>query len=241
MPSRNIIKQYVENGFYHVYNRGVEKRNIFLDDQDYRVFLHLLKYYLSEQTKNDQKQHPLANLILTGFNPVRLRPLQNLKNEVILLAYCLMPNHFHLLIQQLTLDGMTKLLRRLLTTYSMYFNSRYKRVGHLFQGAFKAALIQEDSYLLHLSRYIHLNPKELSNKGFNPVNSPYSSYNYYLGNKSADWIKPKIILDYFDSTNLLIPKEINSYKKFIEDYAGNSEELLGKFALDNADTISDKV
>ncbi len=239
MPAKNIIKQYVEDGFYHVYNRGVEKRIIFIDDQDYRVFLHLLKFYLSPFLKENNNQHPLT--VLTGFNPVRLRPLQSLNNDVELLAYCLMPNHFHLLIKQLSIDGMTKLMRRLITTYSMYFNRRYKRVGHLFQGTFKAALIQEDSYLLHLSRYIHINPKELSDKGLNPVNYLYSSYGYYLGNKTVNWIKPQIILEYFESTDLLIPKNINSYKKFVEDYLGDSEEYLGRLTLEDSVPALDKV
>lgn len=229
MPSKNIVKQYLENGYYHIYNRGVEKRDIFLDNQDCRVFLHLLKFYLSPELQESQKQHPLTTL--TGFNPVRLRPLQSLGGEIELLAYCLMPNHFHLLLKQFTLDGMTKLIRRLSTTYSMYFNRRYKRVGHLFQGAFKAALVQEDSYLLHLSRYIHLNPVELT--GSNPVNYPYSSYGYYLGNKNASWVKPQFILEYFKSSSLLLPKNINSYKKFVEDYIGDSKEFLGRLVIEN--------
>lgn len=230
MASKNTIKQYVENGFYHIYNRGVEKRDIFLDDQDYRVFLHLLKYYLSPPLDTNKWQHPLTSL--TGFDPVRIRQIQTLNKEIELLAYCLMPNHFHLLIKQLTIDGITKLLRKMLITYSMYFNRRYKRVGHLFQGVYKAVLIENDSYLLHLSRYIHLNPHELI--GSNPVNYPYSSYQYYLGNKTADWIKPKFILDYFlQEKNILLPKTVNNYQRFIEEYLEDPQEIIGALALDN--------
>lgn len=219
MPSKNTIKTYVAGGYYHVYNRGVEKRNIFLDDQDYRVFLHLLKYYLSPLDK--QTEHPLANL--QGFILVRPRPLANLETEVDLLAFCLMPNHFHLLIKQITSDGMSKLLRRILTTYSMYFNRRYERVGHLFQGIYKAVLVNKDEYLLHLSRYIHLNPIELT--GFNPVSYLYSSYAYFLRKKWAKWLKPDFILSYFDSSK-------EQYKDFIESYAQNSKESLGAMAID---------
>lgn len=219
MPSKNTIKTYVAGGYYHVYNRGVEKRNIFLDDQDYRVFLHLLKYYLSPLDK--QTEHPLINL--QGFILVRPRPLANLEAEIELLAFCLMPNHFHLLIRQITIDGMSKLLRRILTTYSMYFNRRYKRVGHLFQGIYKAVLVDKDEYLLHLSRYIHLNPTELT--GFNPVNYLYSSYAYFLRKKWAKWLKPDFILSYFDSRK-------EQYKDFIESYTQNSKESLGTIAID---------
>lgn len=158
MPQKNTVKTFTENGIYHAYNRGVEKRDIFIDEQDYAVFLHLLKYYLSPlEVKN---VHPL--LEFQNFSIVRPHPLANIEKEVELIAFCLMPNHFHLLLKQISIDGMTKLLRRILTTYSMYFNKRYKRVGHLFQGPYKAVLVQNDSYLLHLSRYIHLNPSELT-------------------------------------------------------------------------------
>lgn len=219
MPQRNTIKTYVAGGYYHVYNRGVEKRDIFLDDQDYRVFLHLLKYYLSPLDK--QTEHPLANL--QGFILVRPRPLANLETEVDLLAFCLMPNHFHLLIRQITSDGMSKLLRRILTTYSMYFNRRYERVGHLFQSSYKAVLVDRDEYLLHLSRYIHLNPSELT--GITPINYGYSSYAYFLRKKWAKWLKPDFILSYFDSSK-------EQYKDFIESYVQNSKESLGAMAID---------
>lgn len=225
MPAKNIIKQFVENGYYHIYNRGVEKREIFESDLDYRVFLHLLKFYLSPQTDDD---HPLTSL--TGFIPVRLRPLQSLDNEVDLLTYCLMPNHFHLLLKQLTVNGITKLLRRLSTTYSMYFNRKNNRVGHLFQGIYKAAYISNEAYLLHLSRYIHLNPSSLT--GMNPVSYPYSSYQYYLGRKSAVWVKPQFILSYFHSKQLPLPKNINTYQRFVEDYLEASKADLGNLALD---------
>ena len=227
MPQKNTVKTFTENGIYHTYNRGVEKRNIFLDEQDYAVFLHLLKFYLSP---TDPKQvHPFIEF--QKFKVVRPRPLENLEKEVNLIAFCLMPNHFHLLLKQISIDGMTKLLRRILTTYSMYFNRRYKRVGHLFQGPYKAILVQDDSYLLHLSRYIHLNPSELT--GIIPVNYPYSSYQYYLGQKHATWLKPKIILDYFDRSKLLpFLNKYPSYQNFVEKGIGDSKGIIGDLALE---------
>lgn len=160
MPSRNIVRRFTENGIYHVYNRGVEKRNIFLDEQDYAVFLHLLKYYLSPT--DPKNVHPLMKF--QNFSIIRPRPLANIEKEVNLIEYCLMPNHFHLVLQQISMDGITKLMRRIATTYAIYFNKRYKRVGYLFQGPYKAILVNNDSYLLHLSRYIHLNPVELTRR-----------------------------------------------------------------------------
>lgn len=230
MPHKYSVKTYVKNGYYHIYNRGVEKRDIFLDEQDYTVFLHLLKYYLSPLQKDTP--HPLINLPNYPF--VRPRPLTNIAGEVDLLAYCLMPNHFHLLIKQYTSDGMTKLLRRTATTFSMYFNKRYKRVGYLFQGRYKAALIENDSYLLHLSRYIHLNPTELT--GTHLVNYPYSSYAFYLGKKKADWIKPEFILSFFKTAKgLPFLKNLHNhnYEDFVETYLVDSRTVLGNLLIED--------
>lgn len=231
MPHRYSIKTYVENGYYHVYNRGVEKRVIFKDEQDYSVFLHLLKYYLSPITED--VKHPLLNL--TNIKFVRPRPLANLAGEIDLVAYCLMPNHFHLLLKQINKDSMTKLLRRLTTTYSMYFNKRYDRVGYLFQGRYKAVLITNDAYLLHLSRYIHINPLELSKDMTRThlVNYPYSSYAYFLGEKNAPWLNPKIILKFFENKKKLpFLLKYQTYKTFVEGGSENPKEILGDLVID---------
>ncbi len=206
MPAKNSIKQFVENGYYHLYNRGVEKRNIFLDEQDYIVFLSFLKKYL-DPTGSDP--HPLSS-------------------EIDLLSFCLMPNHFHLLAKQSTLNGITKLVRAVCTKYVMYFNKKYERVGTLFQGKYKAVLIDTDGYLLHLSRYIHLNPYP----GSDPKSYEYSSYSYYLGEKSAVWLKTNVILDYFKTAKKTGLKDYLSYESFVDDYKLNSEEYLGNLTLE---------
>jgi len=159
MPSRNIIREFGPEQYYHVYNRGVEKRLIFLDDQDYTVFIGLIKKFLAgESNGNNRHTYMLLN------------------DDVQLLSYCLMPNHFHLLLYQNTNDGITKFLRRLSIGYVMYFNNRYARVGGLFQGRYKASCIERDDYLHHISRYIHLNPGKYKQW-------PYSSYQYYSQQK----------------------------------------------------------
>ena len=220
MSSGNRIKTYVENGIYHVYNRGVNKQEIYLDDQDYRVFLHLLKYYLSPVSR--ETRHPLDG-IATILRP---RPLANLADELDLIAFCLMPNHFHLLIKQFTVEAMTKLMRRVLTTYVMYFNRRYKRVGYLFQGRYKAVLVETEEYLLHLSRYIHLNPVESVTRT-DLVTYPYSSYPFYLGLKSATWVKTEEVL------SLMGKQKYASYKDFVESHIGDDKEFLGKLMLED--------
>ncbi|MBI3103747.1 transposase [Candidatus Daviesbacteria bacterium] len=223
MPSKNIIKEYVENGYYHIYNRGVEKRDIFLDEQDCVVFLHYLKLYLSPV--EELKQLDLPGLRVSKF--IRL----NLSAEIDLLAFALMPNHIHLQIKQKTTDGIVKLMKRLATAYVMYFNKKYLRVGSLFQNTYKATLIKTDEYLLHLSRYIHLNPAKITHKKI--IFKEFSSYPYYLGQKQTSWIKPQEILGYFRSAQRKDLKDILSYQSFVEDFKESSTEVLGPLILED--------
>lgn len=219
MPSPNIIKTYVDNSYYHIYNRGVEKRIIFQDAQDYKVFLSYLKFYLSDPT-------------LRGETP-KLPPSQQLKNhsnKIMLLAYCLMPNHFHLYIKQSDYHDMTHFMRSLLTRYGMYFNKRYKRVGSLFQGPYKAVYIDNELQYLYLSKYIHRNPLEIiGNDIVKLTEYPYSSYPNYLGLIHQDWVHPEEITGYFS-------KELHHtpYKEFVEEYKELATEIssLGNAALD---------
>ena len=223
MPSKNIVKQYVEDGYYHIYNRGVEKREIFLDEQDCAIFLHYLRLYLSPVEE-------LKKLNLPGLRILRFIRL-NLSQEVDLLAFALMPNHIHLFIRQKTIDGITKLMKRLATGYVMYFNKKYRRVGSLFQNRYKSELIENDPYFLHLSRYIHLNPTKISSKAVDF--KEFSSYPYYLGLKSASWVKPQEILDYFKSTQKKDLKDMLSYQNFVEDYNIESVQILKDLILED--------
>lgn len=222
MPSKNIVKEYVENGYYHIYNRGVEKRTIFLDEQDCTIFLHYLKLYLSPIEE-------LKQLNLPGFRILKFIRL-NLFQEIDLLAFALMPNHIHLQIKQKTSDGIIKLMKRLATGYVMYFNRKYKRVGSLFQNRYKAARIETDEYLLHLSRYIHLNPAKIVDKTISFKN--FSSYPYYLGQKHASWVKPQEILGYFRSAQKKNFKDILSYQSFVADYKESPAEILGSLIME---------
>jgi len=200
MPSPNILKPDIENGYYHVYNRGVEKRLIFQDREDYTKFLYLLKIYLSPP-EDLMKEFPLLRIYIVQ---------NNLSSEIELLCFCLMPNHFHFLLHQKNKGAMTKLMRRITTAYSMYFNKRHERIGPLFQSRFKASLVEDDEYLLHLSRYIHLNPL---GRGVSLDEFDWSSYHYYLDKRHADWVNVKIISEYFNNS-----KKGFSYKNFVEDY-----------------------
>src|SRR3989344_1216655 len=210
MPAKNSVKDFVENSYYHIYNRGVEKRDIFMNEMDYAVFISYLKIYLLPKDElalrnslsdiNSDYSHKAEALKLLRMN--------NFSDSIDMLAYCLMPNHFHFLVKQENSTSIDSFMNSLATRYSMYFNRKYKRVGHLFQGTYKAVLVESEEQLLHLSRYIHNNP---SSKGVLFQTYPYSSYGNYTNLNKSDWIKPKDILTYFGK------KGQSSYQSFMND------------------------
>lgn len=225
MPGRNTLKVYVNNGFYHIYNRGVEKRVIFEDSRDYKVFLKYIKEILSPIDPENQN----TTFYLRGQSyKAEKKPLKNYQGEIDLLAYCLMPNHFHFLLRQKNKESLQGFMRALMTRYSMYFNKRYERVGSLFQGRYKAVLVNEEPYLLHLSRYIHLNPLEYTPN----IEKAYSSYSDYIGKRKTLWLKPGVILSFFNSKVLIDFKKVNSYRDFVEKYKANSLSMLGELVLE---------
>lgn len=189
-----------------------------MEDKDYKVFLHFLKKYLSPPTT----EITLANSSLTGVTPVRPRIIKSLYGVVNLLAFCLMPNHFHLLVKQMTKDGITQLMNRISTNYGMYFNKKYQRVGPLFQGVYKAVLIDNDDQLLHLSRYVHLNPVQEPTERAHPLQNillnSCSSYGDYLGQRKTIWVHPAEILGFFKTAQRTSLRDIFSYQSFVEDY-----------------------
>lgn len=202
MPSRNVVKKYDVNAYYHVYNRGVDKRAVFIDDQDYSTFLSLLKRYLDASNKDTYR----------GFCYI------SLAGKVEIVAFCLMPNHFHLLLYQIEIDAITILMRSVCTSYSTYFNKKYKRVGSLFQGIFKAVRVENDGYLQYLSRYIHRNPSSY-------LSWEWSSLQYWLGDKRASWINNLRLDDVDKKQYLEYLGDDDSYIKSVEE--------INDFTLDN--------
>ncbi len=211
MPAKNRRKSYLENGYYHLYNRGVEKRKIFLDAQDYSVFLSYLKEYLLP--KNEKELAEKLNDPETSYKEkdkvLKLLNLNNFSDEITLICYCLMPNHFHFFVKQKHLDSIDKFMNSVFTRYSMYFNRKYKRVGSLFQGVYKAVLVGNGEQFVHLTKYIH---KQAIN-----AETP-SSYSEYLGIKDTKWVRPEEVLIHFSQKfpNLTYEnfiKEFNDYEK----------------------------
>lgn len=226
MARKNSVKVYIKNGYYHVYNRGVGKQEIFTDKKDYKVFLSYLKSYLSpppDLTKL-KREFTVKDGVFKGIP----RQTKNYNDKIKLIAYCLMPNHFHFIINQNDSSSMRDFLHSLSIRYSMYFNKRHDRVGPLFQGRYKAVLINDENYLLHLSRYIHLNPQEYTKD----IVSAYSSYADYVGFRKTAWVKPNIILSYFENSPVPEIRKNNTYKDFVEKYKEDDIEIIGNLILE---------
>lgn len=229
MAAKNSIKDYVENGIYHLYNRGVNKSEIFFDDQDRSVFCSYLKdYLLPKDIINlhailDSKESSLRE----KDRALKLLKLKNFSEEIDLLCYTTLPNHFHLLIKQSLFDTIDRFINSFGARYSMYFNRKYRRVGPLFQGRYKAVLVDSEEQLLHLSRYIHLNPFVWLNKSptiWQELTWP-SSLPEFFGARTTKWVKPDLILNYFHKGN-----STNNYEAFINDHFDST--FLAKIALD---------
>lgn len=202
MPSKNTIREHSANSYYHVYNRGVEKRTLFIDDQDYAIFLSLLKRYLDTIPEESD----------------RGKIYKSLSSSVELIAFCLMSNHFHLLLYQIDVGSVAELMRAVCSSYVAYFNKKYDRVGTLFQGKFRAVFITSDDHLQYLSRYIHRNPTDY-------MNYKWSSLNYWTGDRNASWIRP-------DRLGPVEKEKYHAYLKDDEDYASGTEDAFN-ITIDN--------
>ncbi len=195
--------QFSEGEFYHIYNRGVDRRTIFPAPKDYQRFLRML--YLCNSSES------------VVYRLVQGRPLDEIKRGkqlVAIGAYCLMPNHFHLLLTPLVENGISKFMLKLQTGYSYYFNMKYKRKGALVEQKFKAEHANTDEYLKYLYAYIHLNPAKLlhpkwkesktadfTKRTWDHVCSyPYSSMREYISN-IVQTIAPNYFPSYFTSAH----------------------------------------
>lgn len=210
----NLVAEYC----YHIYNRGTDKRKLFLNTADYSRFLALL--YIC----NNAEPVNIRNFFLQGR---RLNDIFTAKRQETLVdigAYCLMPNHFHILLKGKTDSGISSFLKKLCTAYAMYFNVKNGRNGNLFQGRFQAELANENEYLKYLFAYIHLNPVKLIEPDWkeegirNPghareflKNYNWSSYPFYAGIKQKDPIlNGKEFPEYF--------KDFNEFQIFINEW-----------------------
>ena len=202
MPSR--VVPFVNNEYYHIFNRGVAKMPIFNNVFDYKHFISTLLYYQVDGPK-------------PRFSFFRKKPiaLENNIKIVDIICYCLMPNHFHFLLRQKRENGITEFVSKLSNSYTRYFNVKNERVGPLFQGEFKSVHVGSNEQLLHLSRYIHLNPligyvvKELKEY-------KWSSYLEYLGLAKEICFKDEVLEQF---------KSAKNYERFVLDQVDYARRL----------------
>ncbi len=204
MPYRQTVLATGE--FYHIFNRGVARMPTFVTSRDYSRFTQALQYYMNANAKPKfSAAHELS--ILHSAT----------KNLIDIIAYCLMPNHFHLLLKQKTENGISQYMKNISISYTKYFNIKNDRVGPLFQGAFKAVRIETTEQLLHVHRYIHINPTV----GFvtkSLEDYPWSSFHEYAKRKIG-FCEKELILSNFSN-----PKQ---YRQFLLDQEDYGKQLKG--------------
>lgn len=200
---------------YHTYNRGVEKRPIFLIKRDYLRLIESVNYY---RFTNCPVKFSYFIKLSTEERAKVLKRLESTSERIVdILAFCFMPNHIHFLLKQLIDNGVSKFMAKITNGFSHYFNTRHDRTGHLFQGNFGAVRIETDEQLMHVSRYIHLNPVSSYLIEIKDLESyEYSSYPEYLNLKSG-FSNTRGVLSFF--------KNEQEYKKFVEDQADYARQL----------------
>lgn len=201
MPRRH--RQYKINGIYHVYNRGIDKRDIFLESHDYLRMLNNLFVFNDKQYKDNKFNNSyhfdasVKNGKVAAIKKINQKDNRELFVDV--LAFCLMPNHFHLLLRPKDENGVQRFMQKLGGGYSTYFNQKYNRSGSLFQGRYKCVSIDDEKHFDWISHYIHANPLDLEmpewregklnnlSEAMNYLNSfRWSSHGFYSGNKKYE-------------------------------------------------------
>ncbi len=211
MPVRRFAFSLGE--FYHVYSRGVDKRAVFLDENDNKRFVKLL--FLCNGSRP---------VVFRDYKDISLADLDMGEKLVSIGAYCLMGNHFHLLLKEVTEGGIVKFMSKLLTAYSSYFNKKYQRTGALFESEFKATHANTDEYLKYLFAYIHLNPLKILDPEWKSkkidTKSAKNFLEKYLHSSFGDYVGKER-----DEANILIKSEfpeyftgVNSFEEYLYDW-----------------------
>ncbi|MEK7071926.1 MAG: transposase [Patescibacteria group bacterium] len=210
--------KFIPNSYYHICNKSNDGQSIFFDVRDYARFLFSILFYqasvpfynLSRQTSYFAKnsEFKVSSEIIQKITNAR---------KVELNIFTIMPNHFHLLLQEKSQKGVSSYLQRIQTGYAKYFNTKYKKQGHLFQGTFHAVPVETDEQLLYLSAYIHRNSRELNNWKNKEIEYPWSSYQDLVeNNRWGELLKPGIVLNQFPNAN--------KYYKFVETSTAKREK-----------------
>ncbi|MFZ2303461.1 MAG: transposase [Minisyncoccia bacterium] len=228
---RNI--SFANGEFYHVYNRGTDKRTVFSDESDVDRFMQSMEEFNTVE--------PIGSIFENSFkkqkpgNPTSKSKSEKVKEKrlVNFVAYCLNPNHYHFILEQLVDDGVSMFMKRLGGGYTKYFNEKHKRSGVLFQGKYKAVHIDSNEYLLHSSAYVNLNDRvhQLGNPTSKLVKSR-TSWGEYIGEAESNFCNKDIILEQY--------KNIREYKKFA---LSTLNDILNRRAAsrDNTDIFAEEL
>ena len=199
-------KEFSKGSVVHVYNRGNNREKIFFDEQDYRSFIFRLGLALGFEEKELNKE----KLLSAPHSRIRITDVS--KNNFALHSFCLMPNHFHLIIEQRKDVPVSKLILKICTSYGMYINKKYKRVGHVFQDCFKAVMIEDDPQLMWTSAYIHMNPVK-DNLVKHPSLYKWSSYKDFTNERTLPIVHTDLIKSMFGNKDNFEKETIEAVSK----------------------------
>lgn len=193
---------------YHIYNRGNNKQNIFFEERDYIRFIFLILYFQGGDSVYNIGRH-VSNYVKHRMFNIDFEKISKNK-KVELLAFALMPNHFHFILKEKEQGGISKYLQRIQNSYTKYINTKNGKIGHLFQGPYQSVHVESNEQLLHLSAYIHRNPREIKRWKDKEVDFPWSSFiNYIKENRWGKLLSMELLLGQFKG-----PKE---YKSFVDE------------------------
>lgn len=179
--------------YYHICNRGVNKQVIFHDTRDYVRFLFLVIYFQSSEIFQNIGRYIDSFVKHSVFNISESEVIKN--RTVELVAFCIMPNHFHLILKEVGEGGISSYMQRVLNAYGKYYNTKYQKSGHVFQGPYRAVHIEDDRQMRHVSAYIHRNPREITQWFRKEHIYPWSSYQDFIGvNRWNKLLVPDIAL-----------------------------------------------
>jgi len=217
MPTRKTV--FSPEEFYHIYNRGMRKQKIFLDDRDRARFLFLILFNQSPNTTKNTSVAITHYMQHRMFNVSEHKLAKILKHRMIeLISFILMPNHFHLIVKEVEENGISRYMQKVLNAFTKYSNTKYKESGHLFQGPFQAVHIKNNDQLLYTSAYIHRNCRELNRWKKREISYSWSSYqDYVTENRWGELLKRDVVLDQF--------KDGDDYRKWVKESAAKELEI----------------
>lgn len=192
--------EFINDEYYHIFNRGTDKRVIFPQNYDFQRFYQSMELFNAID--------PIGSIYENSFLGNRVSKSKQPQKLVNFICYCLNPNHYHFILQQATNQGIERFMHRMGVGFTKYFNQKYQRSGVLFQGPYKAVYIDSNEYLLHLSAYVNLNDK-VHRLGNRVSKSSWDEYTGVMARNKNGFCKKDIILDQFNT--------VSEYKKFAED------------------------